>query len=106
VCRAWGEAEFYPGETCESETATGTAKLGRHAFSGRSSFLPIRVAIKAGKLKLPVVRQAQNLGDIFTVEIYLAIVVEGTRSKPSVGVALTRIPRDPNGGLQELKPPF
>jgi hypothetical protein len=30
-----GEAEFYPGETCESETHRGTAKAGRHAFSAR-----------------------------------------------------------------------
>jgi hypothetical protein len=21
ICRAWGEAEFYPGDTCESDTA-------------------------------------------------------------------------------------
>jgi hypothetical protein len=40
--RAWGEAEFYPGETCESETVAGTAKAGSHAFSARSSFLTIR----------------------------------------------------------------
>ena len=23
MCRAWGKAEFYPGETCEAETAAG-----------------------------------------------------------------------------------
>ena len=35
--------EFYPGVTCESETAAADSKAGRHAFSLRSSFSTIRV---------------------------------------------------------------
>src|SRR5215469_16191587 len=42
---------------------------------------------------------AQKLDKLFTVEIFLAIVIEGTRSKTGIAAALARIPQDPNGGL-------
>jgi len=46
---------------------------------------------------------AQKLDELFTVEIFFAIVIEGTRSKTGIGAALSRLPQDPYGGLQELK---
>src|ERR1700739_4724403 len=49
---------------------------------------------------------AQKLDELFTVEIFFAIVIEGTRSKTGIAAALARIPHDPNGGLQELKAQF
>jgi type IV secretory pathway VirB4 component len=49
---------------------------------------------------------AQKLDQLFTVEIFFAIVIEGTRSKTGIAAALARIPQDPNGGLQELKAQF
>src|SRR5215467_15274001 len=49
---------------------------------------------------------AQKLDELFTVEIFFAIVIEGTRSKTGIAAALARLPHDPNGGLRELKAQF
>jgi len=49
---------------------------------------------------------AQKLDELFTVEIFFTIVIEGTRSKTGIAPALLRIPQDPNGGIQELKAQF
>src|SRR5215472_12406246 len=49
---------------------------------------------------------AQKLDELFTVEIFFAIVVEGTRSKTGIRAALARLPQDPSGGFQELKAQF
>jgi type IV secretion system protein VirB4 len=43
---------------------------------------------------------------LYDIEIFYAIVIEGTRSKTGVMAALSRLPRDPRGGLQELKTQF
>src|ERR1700751_732261 len=45
---------------------------------------------------------SQKLDQLFTVEIFFAIVIEGTRPKTGILAALARLPHDPNGGLQEL----
>jgi type IV secretion system protein VirB4 len=49
---------------------------------------------------------AKKLDQLFTVEIFFTIVIEGTRSKTGIAAALARLPQDPNGGLQELKAQF
>ena len=49
---------------------------------------------------------AQKLEQLFTVEIFFAIVIEGTRSKTGIAAALSRLPQDPSGGLQEIKAQF
>src|SRR5215469_1888231 len=49
---------------------------------------------------------SQKLDELFTVEIFFAIVIEGTRSKTGIAAALARIPQDPSGGLRHLKAQF
>jgi type IV secretory pathway VirB4 component len=48
----------------------------------------------------------RKLDDLFTVEIFFAVVIEGTRSKTGIAAALARLPQDPAGGLHELKSQF
>jgi type IV secretion system protein TrbE len=43
---------------------------------------------------------------LYQIEIFYAIVLEGSRSKTGVGAALTRLFRDPAGGIGELKAQF
>src|SRR6185312_15125239 len=43
---------------------------------------------------------------LFEIEIYYAIVLEGSRSKTGVGVALRRMFGDPAGGINELRAQF
>jgi type IV secretory pathway VirB4 component len=43
---------------------------------------------------------------LFEIEIYYAIVLEGSRSKTGVGVALRRLFGDPAGGINELRAQF
>ena len=43
---------------------------------------------------------------LYQIEIFYAIVLEGSRSKTGVGVALARLFRDPAGGIGELKAQF
>jgi type IV secretion system protein VirB4 len=45
----------------------------------------------------------EKLDELFTIEIFFAIVIEGTRSKTGIATAIARMPHDPMGGLQELK---
>lgn len=49
---------------------------------------------------------AQKLDELFTVEIFFVALIEGSRSKTGISAALARLPRDPSGGLQELKAQF
>lgn len=49
---------------------------------------------------------AQKLDELFTVEIFFVALIEGTRSKTGVAAAVARLPRDPSGGVQELKAQF
>ena len=43
---------------------------------------------------------------LYQVEIFYCIVLEGARSKTGVGTALTRLLRDPEGAIAELKSQF
>ena len=43
---------------------------------------------------------------LYQIEIFYAIVLEGSRSKTGVGAALTRLLCDPAGGIGELKAQF
>ena len=43
---------------------------------------------------------------LYQIEIFYAIVLEGSRSKTGVGAALARLFRDPAGGIAELKAQF
>jgi type IV secretion system protein VirB4 len=43
---------------------------------------------------------------LYQIEIFYVIVLEGVRSKTGILSALARIPRDPQGGLGELKAQF
>src|ERR1700739_4904345 len=43
---------------------------------------------------------------LYQVEIFYAIVLEGSRSNTGVGVALAQLLRDPAGGIAALKAPF
>jgi hypothetical protein len=48
----------------------------------------------------------EKLDHLFHIEIFYAIVIEGTRSKTGVTAAISRLAHDPKGGLQELKTQF
>jgi len=43
---------------------------------------------------------------LYEIEIFYVIVLEGARSKTGILPALLRIPRDPQGGIRELKAQF
>ncbi len=43
---------------------------------------------------------------LYQIEIFYAIVLEGSRSKTGVGAALAQLLRDPSGGIAELKAQF
>jgi len=43
---------------------------------------------------------------LYQIEIFYVIVLEGARSKTGILPALARIPRDPQGGIRELKAQF
>jgi type IV secretory pathway VirB4 component len=47
-----------------------------------------------------------KLESLFEVEIFYAIVIEGTRSKTGVAAALKQLATDPMAGLRELKAQF
>jgi type IV secretory pathway VirB4 component len=48
----------------------------------------------------------EKLDRLFDIEIFYAIVIEGTRSQTGIAAAISRLPHDPRGGLQELKTQF
>jgi hypothetical protein len=43
---------------------------------------------------------------LYQIEIFYAVVLEGSRSKTGVGAALAQLLRDPSGGIAELKAQF
>lgn len=43
---------------------------------------------------------------LYQIELFYVIVLEGSRSKTGIMPALLRIPRDPQGGMRELKAQF
>jgi hypothetical protein len=48
----------------------------------------------------------EKIDRLYYIEILYAIVIEGTRSRTGLMTALSRLPCDPKGGLQELKTQF
>lgn len=44
--------------------------------------------------------------DLYTVEIYYSILLEGARSKTGIGAGIARLVTDPAGGLSELRAQF
>jgi hypothetical protein len=92
------------------EAALKTFGVGFHVY--QYLFKTNRPDIPFQKYEDPAIQAAvdqrkeffrQKLDRLFDVEIFYAIVIEGTRSKTGVMAALSRLPHDPNGGLQELK---
>src|SRR5215468_8028009 len=49
---------------------------------------------------------ASKLESLFEVEIFYAVVIEGTRSRTGVAAALKQLATDPMAGLRELKAQF
>ena len=49
---------------------------------------------------------AEKLDSLYEVEIFYAIVLEGTRSKTGVAAALKQLPIDPGAGFRELRAQF
>jgi type IV secretion system protein TrbE len=48
----------------------------------------------------------EKLDRLYDTEIFFAIVIEGTRSQTGIAAALSRLPQDPKGGLQEIRTQF
>jgi type IV secretion system protein VirB4 len=48
----------------------------------------------------------EKLDQMFEVEIFYAVVIEGTRSKTGIAAALAQLPTDPMAGLRELRAQF
>lgn len=48
----------------------------------------------------------QKADQLFEIEIYYSIMLEGSRSKTGVGAALGRLFHDPSGGIEELRAQF
>jgi type IV secretion system protein TrbE len=95
------------------ESALKTFGPGFHIY--QYLFKTNRPTVPFGDYENPVVQAAvdqrkqfftHKLDDLFTVEIFFAVVIEGTRSKTGIAAALARLPQDPTGGLQELKSQF
>src|SRR5271166_6511301 len=95
------------------EAALKTFGVGFHVY--QYLFKTNRPDIPFQKYEDPVIQAAvdqrkeffrQKLDRLFDIEIFYAIVIEGTRSKTGVIAALSRMPHDPRGGLQELKTQF
>ena len=86
------------------EAALKTFGPGFHVY--QYLFKTNRPTVPFQEYKDPVVQAAadqrkhffaEKLDELFTVEIFIAIVIEGTRSKTGIGAALARIPQDLDG---------
>jgi len=95
------------------EAALKTFGVGFHIY--QYLFKTNRPDIPFQKYEDPVIQAAvgqrkeffrEKLDRLFDVEIFYAIVIEGTRSQTGIAAALSRLPHDPKGGLQELKTQF
>src|ERR1700741_72835 len=95
------------------EAALKTFGVGFHIY--QYLFKTNRPDIPFNKYEDPVIQAAvdqrkdffrEKLDRLFDVEIFYAVVIEGTRSKTGIAAALSRLPHDPKGGLQELKTQF
>jgi type IV secretory pathway VirB4 component len=95
------------------EAALKTFGVGFHIY--QYLFKTNRPNIPFHQYEDPVIQAAvdqrkeffrEKLDRLFDVEIFYAIVIEGTRSQTGIAAALSRLPHDPKGGLQELKTQF
>jgi type IV secretory pathway VirB4 component len=95
------------------EAALKIFGVGFHVY--QYLFKTNRPDIPFQKYEDPVVQAAvdqrkkffdQKLDRLFDIEIFYSIIIEGIRSKTGVMAALSRLPHDPKGGLQELKTQF
>ena len=95
------------------EAALKTFGVGFHVY--QYLFKTNRPDIPFEKYEDPVIQAAvdqrkeffrEKLDRLFDIELFYAIVIEGTRSKTGVMAALSRLPHDLRGGLQELKTQF
>src|SRR5246127_4387503 len=95
------------------EAALKTFGVGFHIY--QYLFKTNRPDIPFNKYEDPVIQAAvdqrkeffrEKLDRLFDVEIFYAIVIEGTRSQTGIAAALSRLPHDARGGLQELKTQF
>src|SRR5579864_6305157 len=95
------------------EAALKTFGVGFHIY--QYLFKTNRPDIPFHEYEDPVIQAAvdqrkeffrEKLDRLFDVEIFYAVVIEGTRSKTGIAAALSRLPHDPKGGLQELKTQF
>src|SRR5215475_181013 len=86
------------------EAALKTFGPGFHIY--QYLFKTNRPTMPFGDYENPVVQAAvdqrkqfftQKLDNLFTVEIFFVLVIEGTRSNTGIAAALARIPQDPNG---------
>jgi N-terminal domain of anti-restriction factor ArdC len=95
------------------EAALKTFGVGFHVY--QYLFKTNRPEIPFQQYQDPIVQTAvdqrkeffrEKLDCLFDIDIFYAIVIEGTRSKTGIAAALSRLPYDPKGGLQELKTQF
>src|SRR5579872_3292557 len=95
------------------EAALKTFGIGFHIY--QYLFKTNRPDIPFREYEDPVIQAAvdqrkkffrEKLDRLFHIEIFYAIVIEGTRSKTGVTAAISRLAHDPKGGLQELKTQF
>jgi type IV secretory pathway VirB4 component len=95
------------------EAALKTFGVGFHIY--QYLFKTNRPDIPFHEYEDPVIQAAvdqrkeffrEKLDRLFDVEIFYAIVIEGTRSQTGIAAAISRLPHDPRGGLQELKTQF
>src|SRR6266702_5547762 len=95
------------------EAALKTFGFGFHIY--QYLFKTNRPDIPFREYEDPVIQSAvdqrkeffrEKLDRLYDIEIFYAIVIEGTRSKTGVTAALSRLAHDPKGGLQELKTQF
>jgi type IV secretion/conjugal transfer VirB4 family ATPase len=95
------------------EAALKTFGVGFHIY--QYLFKTNRPDIPFHKYDDPVIQAAvdqrkdffrEKLDRLFDVELFYAMIIEGTRSQTGIAAALSRLPRDPKGGLQELKTQF
>ena len=95
------------------EAALKTFGLGFHIY--QYLFKTNRPDIPFQDYEDPVIQAAveqrkeffrEKLHRLYDTEIFFAIVIEGTRSQTGIAAALSRLPQDPKGGLQEIRTQF
>ena len=95
------------------EAALKTIGVGFHLY--QYLFKTNRPDIPFQEYEDPVIQAAvdqrkeffhEKLDRLYDIEIFYAIVIEGSRSKTGVTAAISRLAHDPKGSLQELRTQF